>query len=181
MRPVATCEPAKDHSSPLQQAYLDSTESRTQSFKELTAKDAASAKIIEQRMRKLIRLHEQIAQWRTKIATSRCAVYCPRSFYHFLQACRSASLLVEVRCWILVYRSDRLGSSAWQTTSFSRQEFFGCSVEMVEFAFLSAISMLRMKYDTNTFGGFTANIGDSRGLCDSPLPTSLLVPILVSL
>ncbi|GAQ79671.1 hypothetical protein KFL_000350250 [Klebsormidium nitens] len=52
------------------QAYLDSTESRTQSFKELTAKDASSAKIIEQRMRKLIRLHEQIAQWRTKMATS---------------------------------------------------------------------------------------------------------------
>jgi hypothetical protein len=71
MRSVATGQSADSCSLPLRQAYLDSTESRTQSFKELTAKDAASAKIIEQRMRKLIRLHEQIAQWRTKIATSR--------------------------------------------------------------------------------------------------------------
>lgn len=75
--------------------------------------------------------------------------------------------------------SDRLGSSARQTTSFSRQEFFGPSVEMVDFAFVSAILVLRIKNDTNLFGGFRATIGDSRGLCVSPLPANLLVPILI--
>ena len=50
--------------------YLASTNSRTQSFKELTERDAASARIIEKRMRKLTRLHDSLSHWRTKIATN---------------------------------------------------------------------------------------------------------------
>lgn len=37
-------------------AYLESTEHRTASFKALTKNDASAAKVIEQRMKKLIKL-----------------------------------------------------------------------------------------------------------------------------
>ena len=37
-------------------AYLESTEHRTQAFKQLTKNDAASARVIEKRMKKLIKL-----------------------------------------------------------------------------------------------------------------------------
>jgi hypothetical protein len=37
-------------------AYLQSTDARTQSFKQLTKQDGVSARTIEKRMRKLIRL-----------------------------------------------------------------------------------------------------------------------------
>ena len=47
--------------------YLSSTDSRTSSFKLLTRQDAISARTIEKRMRKLIRLQDAVAKWRTKI------------------------------------------------------------------------------------------------------------------
>lgn len=37
-------------------AYLEGTEHRTASFKSLTSSDAAAAKVIEQRMKKLMKL-----------------------------------------------------------------------------------------------------------------------------
>jgi hypothetical protein len=40
------------------------------SFKALVAKDAITARIIEQRMRRLIHLHETLAYWRVRIATN---------------------------------------------------------------------------------------------------------------
>ncbi|KAH7430485.1 hypothetical protein KP509_08G000800 [Ceratopteris richardii] len=51
------------------QAYLESTDSKTQAFKRMMEKDKITARLIEQRMRKLLHLHESIAYRRAKIAT----------------------------------------------------------------------------------------------------------------
>jgi hypothetical protein len=51
------------------QTYLATTEAKTASFKALVAKDAVTARVIEQRMRKLIWLHESLASWRVRIST----------------------------------------------------------------------------------------------------------------
>ena len=51
-------------------AYLESTEHRTQAFKQLTKNDANAARVIEKRMKKLIKLQEALQHWRTKIATN---------------------------------------------------------------------------------------------------------------
>eukprot|EP00775_Hariotina_reticulata_P008068 gene8068-8263_t len=51
-------------------AYLEGTEHRTSSFKNLTQNDAAAAHVIEQRMKKLMKLQEHLQHWRTKIATN---------------------------------------------------------------------------------------------------------------
>ncbi|KAG0580162.1 hypothetical protein M758_4G153200 [Ceratodon purpureus] len=51
------------------QRYLTSTEAKTISFKNLVAKDLITARVIEQRMRKLIKLHEELALWRGRIVT----------------------------------------------------------------------------------------------------------------
>jgi len=51
------------------QTYLASIEAKTISFKNLVAKDASAARIIEQRMRKLIKLHETLAYWRIRFVT----------------------------------------------------------------------------------------------------------------
>ncbi|MCO5579542.1 hypothetical protein L7F22_033399 [Adiantum nelumboides] len=51
------------------QAYLESTDSKTQAFKRMMEKDKTTARLIEQRMRKLLHLHESIAYRRSKIAT----------------------------------------------------------------------------------------------------------------
>ena len=51
-------------------AYLSSTDSRTESFKQLTRSDAQSARIIEKRMRRLMRLQDSLTHWRTKISSN---------------------------------------------------------------------------------------------------------------
>mmetsp|Transcript_36300 Transcript_36300/g.43865 ORF Transcript_36300/g.43865 Transcript_36300/m.43865 type:complete len:516 (-) Transcript_36300:287-1834(-) len=66
----STIEELERHFEQAHQAYLASTDARTQSFRQLTKNDAASARIIEKRMRKLIRLQDSLAHWRTKIATN---------------------------------------------------------------------------------------------------------------
>ncbi len=54
-------------------AYLETTEHRTSAFKQLTRNDAQAARVIEKRMRKLVKLQQALMHWRTKIATnSRC-------------------------------------------------------------------------------------------------------------
>ncbi|KAI5063407.1 hypothetical protein GOP47_0021954 [Adiantum capillus-veneris] len=53
----------------IHQAYLESTDSKTQAFKRMMEKDKVTAHLIEQRMRKLLHLHESIAYRRAKIAT----------------------------------------------------------------------------------------------------------------
>lgn len=53
-----------------EQTYLSSKEAKTISFKNLVAKDATTARVIEQRMRKLIKLHEELAYWRIRIVTN---------------------------------------------------------------------------------------------------------------
>mmetsp|Transcript_8140 Transcript_8140/g.20845 ORF Transcript_8140/g.20845 Transcript_8140/m.20845 type:complete len:521 (+) Transcript_8140:159-1721(+) len=65
-----TIEELERHFEQAHQAYLSSTEMRTAAFRQLTKNDAASARIIEKRMRKLIRLQDSLAHWRTKIATN---------------------------------------------------------------------------------------------------------------
>ncbi|XP_024524603.1 coiled-coil domain-containing protein 65 homolog [Selaginella moellendorffii] len=52
------------------QSYLSSTDTKTQAFKRMIEKDKVTAKLIEQRMRKLIHIHESISYWRAKIATN---------------------------------------------------------------------------------------------------------------
>jgi len=52
-------------------AYLGSTDTRTESFKRLTKSDATSAKTIEKRMRRLLRLKEQIETQKRREAASR--------------------------------------------------------------------------------------------------------------
>jgi hypothetical protein len=51
-------------------AYLETTEHRTSAFKQLTRNDAQAARVIEKRMRKLGKLQQALAHWRTKIATN---------------------------------------------------------------------------------------------------------------
>eukprot|EP00899_Mesostigma_viride_P021782 jgi/Mesvir1/29605/Mv21460-RA.2 len=66
----STIEELERHFEQAHAAYLASTDARTQSFRELTERDAASAHIIEKRMRKLVRLQDSLAHWRTKIASN---------------------------------------------------------------------------------------------------------------
>lgn len=49
-------------------AYLASTEAKTIQFKAMVKKDIITSRLVEQRMRKLIRLHESLAYWRARIA-----------------------------------------------------------------------------------------------------------------
>jgi hypothetical protein len=47
-------------------AYLESTEHRTQAFKQLTKNDASAARVIEKRMKKLIKLQVCVMKsWQT--------------------------------------------------------------------------------------------------------------------
>ena len=66
----STIEELERHFEQAHQAYLVSTEGRTQMFRDLTKSDEASARRIEKKMRKLIRLQDSLAHWRTKIATN---------------------------------------------------------------------------------------------------------------
>ena len=66
----STIEELEKHFEQAHQAYLVSTEGRTQMFRDLTKSDEASARRIEKKMRKLIRLQDSLAHWRTKIATN---------------------------------------------------------------------------------------------------------------
>merc|ERR1719506_1679532 len=50
--------------------YMATTEQRTQDFKNLTIKDQTSARTIEQQMRRLQRLQDSLAHWKTKLATN---------------------------------------------------------------------------------------------------------------
>lgn len=50
--------------------YMATTEQRTQDFKQLTRNDQKSARTIEQQMRRLQRLQDQIAHWKQKLATN---------------------------------------------------------------------------------------------------------------
>ena len=60
----------ENHFDEQHKAYKASTDARTESFRKLTKNDAASARIIERWMRKLIRLQDSLAHWRTKISTN---------------------------------------------------------------------------------------------------------------
>merc|ERR1719331_1348324 len=50
--------------------YMATTEQRTQDFKNLTIKDQTSARTIEQQMRRLQRLQDSLAHWKTKLSTN---------------------------------------------------------------------------------------------------------------
>lgn len=63
-------EELERHFEQAHKAYLETTEHRTQAFKQLTKNDAQAACVIEKRMRKLIKLQEALQHWRTKIATN---------------------------------------------------------------------------------------------------------------
>ncbi|XP_024536298.1 coiled-coil domain-containing protein 65 homolog [Selaginella moellendorffii] len=52
------------------QDYLSSTETKTQAFKKMIDKDKVTARLIEQRMRKLMYIHDNISYWRAKIGTN---------------------------------------------------------------------------------------------------------------
>lgn len=49
------------------QSYLATTEANTVSFKNLVAKDEVVSRVIEQRMRNLIQLHEKLSYWRVRM------------------------------------------------------------------------------------------------------------------
>mmetsp|Transcript_14166 Transcript_14166/g.34091 ORF Transcript_14166/g.34091 Transcript_14166/m.34091 type:complete len:601 (-) Transcript_14166:185-1987(-) len=66
----STIEDLEKHFEDAHRAYLQSTDARTQSFKQLTKQDGISARTIEKRMRKQIRLQDSLVHWRTKIATN---------------------------------------------------------------------------------------------------------------
>ncbi|CAG9461858.1 unnamed protein product [Pedinophyceae sp. YPF-701] len=66
----STIEELKRHLEQAHQAYLTSTEARTNAFRQLTRNDAQSAQVIERRMNRLLRLQEALAHWRTKISTN---------------------------------------------------------------------------------------------------------------
>lgn len=51
-------------------AYLDTTEHRAADFKKLLKDDAKAAREIEWRMKKLVKMQEKLALWRTKIAAN---------------------------------------------------------------------------------------------------------------
>lgn len=63
-------EELERHFEQAHKAYLESTEHRTQAFKQLTKNDASSARKIEVSMKKLLKLQEALQHWRTKIATN---------------------------------------------------------------------------------------------------------------
>ena len=67
----AAVEALEKHFEEAHRAYVGSTDTRAESFKRLTRQDATSAKTIERRMRRLIRLREQLAAWRVKAETNR--------------------------------------------------------------------------------------------------------------
>ena len=50
--------------------YMATTEQRTQDFKNLSIKDQQSAKTIETQMRRLQRLQDSLASWKTKLASN---------------------------------------------------------------------------------------------------------------
>jgi len=50
--------------------YMATTEQRTQDFKNLTIKDQTSARTIETQMRRLQRLQDSLAHWKTKLASN---------------------------------------------------------------------------------------------------------------
>jgi len=50
--------------------YMATTEQRTQDFKNLTIKDQTSARTIETQMRRLARLQDSLAHWKTKLASN---------------------------------------------------------------------------------------------------------------
>ncbi|DBB08340.1 TPA: Para-hydroxybenzoate--polyprenyltransferase, mitochondrial precursor (PHB:polyprenyltransferase), variant 2 [Trebouxia sp. C0006] len=52
------------------QAYLQNTGARATAFQTLTTNDAAAARVIEQRMKKLVQMQESLSQWRTKIGST---------------------------------------------------------------------------------------------------------------
>ncbi|KAI8474613.1 MAG: flagellar associated protein [Monoraphidium minutum] len=66
----AVIEELEGHFEAAHKAYLDGTEHRAKAFRALQDGDAAAARVIEQRMRKLAQLQEDIRQWRAKIASS---------------------------------------------------------------------------------------------------------------
>mmetsp|Transcript_30030 Transcript_30030/g.66514 ORF Transcript_30030/g.66514 Transcript_30030/m.66514 type:complete len:550 (-) Transcript_30030:342-1991(-) len=63
-------EELERHFEQAHKAYLESTEHRAQAFKQLTKNDTQAARVIEKRMKKLIKLQEALQHWRTKIATN---------------------------------------------------------------------------------------------------------------
>lgn len=52
------------------QAYVASTDTRAQSFQQLTKQDAAAARTIERRARKLARLTDALTHWRAKLLSN---------------------------------------------------------------------------------------------------------------
>ncbi|KAL3691286.1 hypothetical protein R1sor_004937 [Riccia sorocarpa] len=50
--------------------YLANTEAKTIQFKTMVKKDVVTSRLVEQRMRKLIRLHEALAYWRARITVN---------------------------------------------------------------------------------------------------------------
>lgn len=52
------------------QAYVASTDARAQSFQQLTKQDAAAARTIERRARKLARLTDALTHWRAKLLSN---------------------------------------------------------------------------------------------------------------
>ncbi|KAL2622665.1 hypothetical protein R1flu_002870 [Riccia fluitans] len=50
--------------------YLANTEAKTIQFKAMVKKDIVTSRLVEQRMRKLIRLHEALAYWRARITVN---------------------------------------------------------------------------------------------------------------
>lgn len=63
-------EELERHFEQAHKAYQDSTESRTAAFKQLTKNDAMAARVIEKRMKKLVKMQEALAHWRNKIGSN---------------------------------------------------------------------------------------------------------------
>jgi len=63
-------EELERHFDSAHQNYMATTEQRTQDFKQLTRNDQKSARTIEQQMRRLQRLTDQIAHWKAKLVTN---------------------------------------------------------------------------------------------------------------
>lgn len=70
LRLESIIEELERHFDQAHQAYLSSTNSRNEAFKTLTKSDATSARIIEKRMRKLMRMQDSLSHWRAKIASN---------------------------------------------------------------------------------------------------------------
>ena len=70
LRLESIIEELERHFDKAHQAYLTSTNSRNEAFKTLTRSDAKSARIIEKRMRKLMRMQDSLTHWRAKIAST---------------------------------------------------------------------------------------------------------------